>query len=63
MDASFMSLERHERGIHALRLDAGDARVAKVRSGLGVLPYRSTTLSSNKLSGGRPPWRVPDDTA
>ena len=30
-----MSLERHERGIHALRLGAGGARVTEVR---GVMP-------------------------
>jgi hypothetical protein len=31
MDAPFMSLEQHERGIHALRAGAYDARVTNVR--------------------------------
>jgi hypothetical protein len=31
MDAAFMSLERRERGIHALRFGADDARVTKAR--------------------------------
>jgi tRNA G46 methylase TrmB len=31
MDAPFMSLEQHERGIHALRSGANGARVTNVR--------------------------------
>jgi hypothetical protein len=32
MDAAFMSFERRERGIHALRPGAGGARVTETRS-------------------------------
>jgi hypothetical protein len=33
MNASFMSFERHERGIHAIRPGAGEASVTEVGSG------------------------------
>jgi hypothetical protein len=42
-----MSLERHERGIHALRSGAGGAAVTEARSRVRVPPYRSNKLTGN----------------
>jgi hypothetical protein len=38
MNAAFMSLVRHERGIHALRLGTGGAKVTGVRFRVRTLP-------------------------
>jgi hypothetical protein len=37
MNAAFMSLERHERGIHVVRADTDGVRVAEVRSRVRML--------------------------
>jgi hypothetical protein len=42
MDAAFMLLVRHERGIHALRFGTGGARVTEVRPCVHATPYRAS---------------------
>ena len=46
VDAAFMSLTQHERGIHALCFGTNGAGVTEARTHTCVLPYRTDTLSS-----------------
>jgi hypothetical protein len=49
MDAAFMSLIQHERGIHALRFGTNGARATKVRVHVRLLSYRSDKLIGSAL--------------
>jgi hypothetical protein len=53
MDAPSTSLERHERGIHALRSGAGGARATKVGFRAQLRPRRRYKLSGIALGPAR----------
>jgi hypothetical protein len=54
MDASFMSLKRRERGIHALQLGTGGARVTEVLLSRPHAAYRK------RQSSAAPRWSSMD---
>jgi len=49
VDAAFMSLIQHERGIHALCFGTNGAGVTEARSHTCVLPYRTDKLTGITL--------------